>query len=369
MKKMKKQLTFLLTAALIAMFFIGCGSSTTAVSNDAVQEAEKTEDAASSGTEAGKTENGTAAGTEAGRTEASQAAGIEIGQDETAAAAGTESGQDETAAAAGTEETDTETVSAQDEKKPAAEAGFRLLGQIHTSPGGKLQYKAAYYEDNSLASVITAMAGPYSEYVVEIFDREYDEKGRWISSSEYNAYKVTGVERINLDDYKTEENKVSTEVCKYNENGFIVEHSNLDGSLIDVRTYNKQGKPVHEDDYADGFVAVKKDYIYDDQGNLVKIVSDSESYDWLEEYTPFGVTSILTLRQKKSDEGETTENMELHYDDKGLLTSGEWFENGDLESTYSYELDEYGNIIRFSIFNKDGTLRKNVENEIVPLNE
>jgi uncharacterized protein YuzE len=116
-------------------------------------------------------------------------------------------------------------------------------------------------------------------------------------------------------------------------------------------------------------VAVKKDYIYDDQGNLVKIVSDSESYDWLEEYTPFGVTSILTLRQKKSDEGETTENMELHYDDKGVLTSGEWFENGDLESTYSYELDEYGNIISFSIFNKDGTLRKDVENEIVPLDE
>ena len=342
MKKMKKQLIFLLTAALIAMFFTGCGSSTTAVSDDAVQKAEKTEDASAAGTDSGKTENSTAIGTDAGKTE--------------------------TAAAAGTEETDPETISAQDEKKPVA-AGFRLLGQTHTAPGGKLLYKAAYYEDNSLASVITAMVGPYSEYVVEIFDREYDEKGRWISSSEYNAYKVTGVERINLDDYKTEENKVSTEVCKYNENGFIVEHSNLDGSLIDVRTYNKQGKPVHEDDYADGFVAVKKDYIYDDQGNLVKIVSDSESYDWLEEYTPFGVTSILTLRQKKSDEGETTENMELHYDDKGVLTSGEWFENGDLESTYSYELDEYGNIISFSIFNKDGTLRKDVENEIVPLVE
>ena len=90
---------------------------------------------------------------------------------------------------------------------------------------------------------------------------------------------------------------------------------------------------------------------------------------YLEEYTAFGVTSIETLYPSKSGDNENNAKMELHYDDNGILTSGDYFDNGDLLFTYSFELDEYGNILRMSTFNADGSPRTTVENEIVPVNE
>ena len=61
--------------------------------------------------------------------------------------------------------------------------------------------------------------------------------------------------------------------------------------------------------------------------------------------------------------------MELHYDDDGILTDGDVFENNELSFTYSFELDENGNILRYISTDTEGNLLRNCENKIVPVYE
>lgn len=321
---MKKHLSVFLTAALITMLFTGCGNSSTAASGGAAPEA------------------GNAETTEASIQEAES----------------------------------TESASAQDEEKTAAPTGFQHLSQTSYNTEGVILSKFIYYEDKGIACMILNsetgvkdLKDVSSRYTLYINDREYDGEGKWISSTNYRVEDVTDIEGLNLDDYKTDENIFSTGVCKYEDNGFVVESSDPDGNLISKSTYNSQGQQILAEDYRDGKVNGTTESTYNEQGVLIKTVYKSDSYEYLEEYTPFGVTSVMTLFQSKSGDNEQTQKTELHYDDNGILTSGECFDNGNVISSYSYELDEYGNILRMSVFNADGSPRTTVENEIVPVYE
>ena len=332
---MKKHLSVLLTAAVITMLFTGCGGSSTAASGGAAPE------------------DGNAETTEAS-----------VQEDES------------TEKTSPQEDVSTEAVSAQAAEEPAAPTGFRQLSQTVYNTKGLILNKYTYYEDKSIACVIINtdrsvqnLEDVSSQYTIQIYDREYDGEGKWISSTNYRVEDVTDLEGLNLDDYKTEENILSTDVCKYNDNGFIVESSNPDGNLIRKSTHNSQGQEILAEDYMDGKLTGTTESTYNEQGVLVKTVYKSDSFEYLEEYTPFGVTSVETLYQSKSGDNENATKMELHYDDNGILTSGDYFDNGDLLFTYSFELDEYGNILRIATFNADGSPRTTVENEIVPVNE
>ena len=59
----------------------------------------------------------------------------------------------------------------------------------------------------------------------------------------------------------------------------------------------------------------------------------------------------------------------IGYDDRVILTSADEYDNGKLTYTLTFELDEYGNILHIFSFEKDGSLRTTVENEVVPVYE
>lgn len=339
---MKKFISVLLTAAVITMLFTGCGGSSTAASDGA-------------GSEAGKAE--------AGAQEEVSPEADTLGEVTTAATA-----QEEvTTAAAAQEKAGTEAASAQEESAEPVQC--KLLSQTHTDPNGKLVYRQVYYEDGGIASTVSTVNPDGDEYGIAIFDREYDEEGKWTGTKIYDAIGRIDAEESNLDDYKTEENLTSTEVCKYDENGFVVERSNRNGNLIEKSTYNNQGQRILSEAYSEGNLDRTVEYTYNDQGVLVKTVSKADTYEAMNEYTPFGVTSIQTSSQSKSDNGESSDAQELHYDDNGILTSSDWIMNGELFQTRTYELDEYGNILRCSVSDKDGNPGVTIQYEISPVSE
>lgn len=348
---MKKHLTIFLIAAMITMLFTGCGGSSSGASSAPAPEAGNPETAEASARE-GKNTEAVPEQEEADTVEASarEEKNTEVAPEQK------ESG------AAG--------ASAQDEEKSAAPTGFQLLSETTTDAEGHITNKYTYNEDNSLDSFIVKF--PWSdEYIVYIFDREYDEEGKWVRTKNYTVKGITDIEGINLDEYKTEEYMDSTEECKYDDNGFVVEESDLSGNLIQKTTYNSQGQQILTESYKDGEVTGTTEPTYDEQGTLVKSISKNDDAEYLLEYTPFGITKLETLYQSKSTEtGDINScTMELHYDDNGILTDGEWIENGEVTRTISFVLDEYGNILHYSYFDKDGNLVTNVENEIVPVNE
>ena len=332
---MKRHLSLLLTAAVITMLFTGCGGSSTAASGGAAPDAGNAE-----------------------TTEASV------------------QGDESSEKTSPQEAENTESASAQDEEKTAVLTGFQQLSQTRYNSEGVMLNKYTYYEDRTIACwIINADMGFQdikdvgSNYNIQIFDREYDGEGKWISSTNYWVEDVTGLEGLNLDDYKTEENIISTDVCKYDDNGFVVERSDLDGNLTKKITYNSQGQQILAEDYRDGNVTGTTESTYNEKGVLIKTVYKSDSYEYLDEYTPFGATSTETLYQSKSGDNETVQKTELHYDDNGILTSADGYDNGELTNTLTFELDEYGNILHTSFFSQDGSLRTTVENEVVPVYE
>lgn len=332
---MKKHLSVLLTAAVITMLFTGCGGSSPAASGGAAPEAGKAE-----------------------TTEAS------VQGDESAEKTSPQEAES------------TESASAQDEEKTAAPTGFQQLSQTVCNSEGVILNKYTYYEDRSFACLIMNsdlgvkdLKDVGSNYNILIYDREYDGEGKWISSTNYRVEGVTGLEGLNLDDYKTEENIISTDVCKDDDTGFVVENSDPDGNLTRKSTYNSQGQQIFAEDYRGGQVSGTTESTYNEQGVLIKTVYKNDSFEYLEEFTPFCATSIETLYQSKSGDIETIEKTELHYDNNGILTSADGYNNGELTNTLTFELDEYGNILHISSFNKDGSLNTTVENEVVPVYE
>ena len=332
---MKKHLSILLTAAVITMLFTGCGGSSTAASGGAAPETGKTETAEAS-----------------------------VQGDESAEKTSPQEAES------------TESASAQDKVKTGAPTGFQHLSQTVYNSEGVILNKYTYYEDRSFACLIMNselgvkdLKDVGSNYNIQIYDREYDGEGKWISSTNYRVEGVTDLDGLNLDDYKTEENIISTDVCKYDDKGFVVERSNPDGNLTRKSTYNSQGQLILAEDYRDGKVNGTTESTYNEQGILIKTNFKNDSFEYLEEFTPFGATSIETLYQSKSGDNETVQKTELHYDDKGILTSADGYDNGELTNTLTFELDEYGNILHISSFEKDGSLRTTVENEVVPVYE
>ncbi|MDO5133453.1 MAG: hypothetical protein Q4D81_10805 [Eubacteriales bacterium] len=337
---MKKYLTIFLTAAMITMLFTGCGgTSSAAASGSSAPEEEKTETSEAPARE----EKDTKAAPDVGETE--------------------------TAEASAQEEKGSAEASAQDEEKSAAQTGFRLLSETSTDAEGRLTSKYTYYEDNGLDSMIVYF--PWTgEYQIYLFDREYDDEGKWVCAKNYTVHGITDIEGVNLDDYKTEEYMTSTSVSKYEDNGSAVEESDLSGNLISKSTYNSQGQVILAENYKDGEKTSTTEYTYNEQGVLVKSVYDDD--ETVMEYTSFGVTKLSTSyqsKEKKTGDINYTYTIELHYDDNGILTDGEMFENGEVTETYTYVLDEYGNILNYSVFDKDGNLARTVENEIVPIYE
>ena len=244
------------TVLCLPMLFTGCGGSSTATSSDSTPEA--------------------------GNTETTEA-----------------SAQEESAAEA----------PAQDEEKPSAPTGFQHLGYTITDSKGRITYKVTYFEDyrdvSSRIMTFDADNVDVYKYNISLIDREYDEDGKWISSTLYTAQDVTDIEGINLDDFKTEENKTGTEICKYDDNGLVVEESDLAGNLIRTSTYNSLGQLIHSESLNGNKRAIES--TYDENGVLIKTVSNSESGDEsVEEYTPFGVTSIETFYHEKWSGSEYT---------------------------------------------------------------
>ena len=341
---MKKYLSVFLTVAIISILLAGCGGSSAS----------------------GSSASGSPA-PEAGKAETTQAPAQEEVNTEEASAQGSTS----TETAAAQEGISTEAASAHDQDTSSAAKGFQFLSQTINDSSGHISAKFTYYEDNSIACrIMDVIPGDdkYS-YTVNICDREYDGEGKWISSTNYRVEGVTDLEGLNLDDYKTEENIISTDVCKYDDNGFVVECSDIDGNLTRKSTYNSQGQLILAEDYRDGKVNGTTESTYNEQGILIKTNFKNDSFEYLEEFTPFGATSIETLYQSKSGDNETVQKTELHYDDKGILTSADGYDNGELTNTLTFELDEYGNILHISSFNKDGSLHTTVENEVVPVYE
>lgn len=340
---MKKYLSVFLTVAIISILLAGCGGSSASGSSAS----------GSPAPEAGKAETTQAPAQEEVNTEEASA------QDSTS-----------TETAAAQEGISTEAASAHDQDTSSAAKGFQFLSQTINDSSGHLSAKFTYYEDNSIACrIMDVIPGDdkYS-YTVNICDREYDGEGKWTGSTIYEVSNITDVEGINLDDYRKEENIVSTEVCKYDDNGFIVERNDLDGNLTNRYTYNSKGQRILSETCHEGDVVDSMESTYDEQGNLIRTVSKGLN-NVSEEYTPFGLTKLETLTERKSESDDTIDKLELKYDDKGILTGGESYRNGDLSYTQSYELDENGNIIKISTFDKDGSLITTAENEIVPVNE
>lgn len=362
---MKKYLSVFLTAAMITILLAGCGGSSASGSSESGAPAP----------EAGKVETAQAPAQEVVNPEdasAQEDISTETVSAQDSTSTETASAQDSTStdAASAQDNTSTETASAQDQDASAATKGFMRLSQTINDPSGHLNAKFTYYEDQSLASLI--MDGNPTDdnysYFVTIYDREYDEEGKWTGSTNYRVTDITDVEGINLDDYRKEENIVSTEVCKYDDNGFIVERNDLYGNLTDRYTYNSKGQRILSETFHEGDVLDSIESTYNEQGILIKNVSKGLN-DVLQEFTPFGVTTLETLAERKSESGDNTDKLELQYDDKGILTGGEWYSDGELSSSQKYELDENGNIIKISTFDKDGNLITIAENEIVPVNQ
>ena len=216
---------------MITMLFTGCGSSSSSASSGSATEVEKTE-----------------------TTEA-------LVQEEK-----------NSEAAPDMEKAGTANASVQDEEKSAVSTGFRYLSHTVYDAEGRLQIKRIFYEGFSPSCwIINTSETDADNYAINIYDREYDEEGKWIGTKIYSVNDITDIEDINLDDYKIEDNLVGTGVCKY--------------------------------------------------------------------------------------------------DDNGILTDGEKIEDGEVIETYTFWLDEYGNILRWSVFDKDGNLTKIVEKGIVPVYE
>ncbi|MDO5139278.1 MAG: hypothetical protein Q4D71_12580 [Oscillospiraceae bacterium] len=353
---MKKHFTIFLTVAMIAMLFTGCGStSSTAASSSSAPEAEKTETTEGSAQE----EKNTEAAPNVEETEAAEDSALE---------------EKNTEAASEQEEAGAAEDSKQDGANTAAQTGFRVLSLTVTDAEGRLASKTIYYENNDIASMIYKLG---DDGYIGCVDREYDEEGKWIGAKTYSTQGITDIEGINLDDYRTEEYMTSTGVCKYDDNGFVVESSDLNGNLVLKTTYNSQGQAILAENYKDGEITSTSEFIYNEQGIPVKRVNKDEYFERLTEYTPFGVTFIETSYQDKRIETgdiERTRTMELHYDDNGILTDGEIIEksgNGEIinTSTCTFVLDEYGNILNYSVFDKDGNFVAKYEIEIVPIYE
>ena len=341
---MKKFISVLLTAAVITMLFTGCGGSSTAASDGA-------------GSEAGKAE--------AGAQEEVSPEADTLGEVTTAATA-----QEEVTTAAttpkekaGIQKLLLRRKSLQNRYSVSCSARLTPIQTENSFIGGSIMRMSG------IASTVSTVNPDGDEYGIAIFDREYDEEGKWTGTKTYGAIGRIDAEESNLDDYKTEENLTSTEVCKYDENGFVVERSNRNGNLIEKSTYNNQGQRILSEAYSEGNLDRTVEYTYNDQGVLVKTVSKADTYEAMNEYTPFGVTSIQTSSQSKSDNGESSDAQELHYDDNGILTSSDWIMNGELFQTRTYELDEYGNILRCSVSDKDGNPGVTIQYEISPVSE
>ena len=336
---MKKHLSIFLAGTVVALLFTGCGGSSPATSGTPAQETGKTETTAISAQEEAATE-------------------LISGQDEVSTEAVPEQ-----------EETGKETAGSQDKDQPAAQTSLRLASITRTDQNGRLSNKETYYEDGTRASWI--ISGTDGTYTIEFHDREYDEEGKWVGGKAYivNSVEAANVEDIDLNAYRTKENLTLTKTCKYNDNGFVVESftpGSEDGEPLITETYDSQGRIISEQSGEDNI----GEYTYNEQGVLVKTVGKTRDTETLIEYTPFGVTSIMTLYQSKdSDGGMSSVKMELHYDDKGILTGGDSIQDGETTGTATFELDEQGNILRSSYFDKDGNLTGTAEYGLVPADE
>ena len=297
---MKKHLSIVLTVAMITILFTGCSGSVLAVApSSSAPKAKKTETTEVSAQEEKKTE-----------------------------------------AALNMEEVEVAEVSVQDEEKSAAPIGFQFLGRSIYDAEGRLIDKRTFYEGSSLACWIFKKSAVDTDgYCLYIFDREYDEEGKWIGTKNYFVQDITNIESINLDDYRIEENMVGTGVCKNDDNGVVVEESDLNGNLLQRSTYNCQGQLIRIEKENNGKVTYNSENTYNEQGVLVESFIKENKRELRYEYTPFGVTPVETLVQIQATETgdiEYSHMVELHYNDNGILTGGEKIENGEVTETYTF---------------------------------
>lgn len=308
---MKKHLSLIIISAMIASLLYGCGGGSSA---------------------------GTANDAPAAETAETQQASEE---QETAAAA------EETAPAETEEETGTPT-------------GYKYMGYTIYNSDGSIRTKVVtdMYGDALVYIYAFAEGGTYT---VRLTDKETDGDGKWTGSTIYSVSDVKDPDLDDLDVYKTEDNIEGTERCTYNEDGLVVERYDSSGNVTVVNTYNNQNQLLLSQSFNQGEESNRVEYTYDEHGFMSREIvghSDSEEKTYTD-YIPIGAVPFMVRTGVEGAE-HADEETELHYDKNGTLTGAtnyQYYGQGTEPSytiEYTFELDEYGNLIRDTAKTEDG---------------
>lgn len=242
-----------------------------------------------------------------------------------------------------------------------APTGFKAVGYTSYRSDGSLRIKCV--NDPLYGDYLVFIQYYPSEgcYTVNLVEKEIDGDGKWSGSTIYSVSDVKEVDPDNLDVYKTEENITGTDRCTYSDEGLVVERYDSSGNVTVVNTYNNQNQLLLSQSFNQGEESNRVEYTYDEHGFMSRTIvghSDSEEKIYTD-YIPIGAVSFMVRTGFEGAE-HADEETELHYDENGTLTGAtnyQYYGQGTEPSytiEYTFELDEYGNLIRDTAKTEDG---------------
>lgn len=350
---MKKRLSLILIAVMTAMLLYGCGGASTGTANNKSKETASTETAQT------PVQEETSEATAPSQEETSEANAPAQGETSEAPV------QEETDDTAAPAQEETTAAPAEAEETSGTPTGFKVMSMTSTGRSGARVDIVKYDQDGDVISII-ANDDENKAYYVQLIEKIYDEDGKWVSSTIYEANQETAIDPENTDIFKTEEKITATETCFYEDDGLVVEKSDSSGTVIQKDTYNEKHQKVLSQGEINTEVPTTAEFKYDEQGILIEEKIESGGSVQIVKYTPIGVTNYQTSIIVGY---ETISEKELKYDENGVpvgaisanARTGESFD-------ISFELDEYGNLTGTST--KDGdTVISSTEYEIVSVNE
>lgn len=234
---------------------------------------------------------------------------------------------------------------------------FALFRQTTTDEEGNIITQTTYDKaGDTICTKIQYLVGEVKSYYYMLTDKKYDDKGIWTGSTVY-FFGADDLELQQLESYKTEANITAYESCTYNEDGYIVERTNADGSPNSKYTYNSDGQRIRESFYlsdVDDWRIIEKKY--NEQGVHIASLCETPNYELKVENTAIGKIPLQTLYATGADL-DHSDTMELTYDDKGVPVKGVATSASGKKTEYSFEVDEYGNLISSTSKDSDGNVR------------
>lgn len=194
----------------------------------------------------------------------------------------------------------------------------------------------------------------YTQYEMPQWS-EYDAKTRTVTHSYKNRYEIDDTFIYTLDKagrvITTEKPHLefdSYATFKYDKNGNLLTTTCEDarGLVVETFTYDSKGRALTSVSTEDDKLVSKMTYTYDSKGHLTGLVTESsDGYKTTSTYTYDSKGKLLS---KISENDNHTYKYVLYYDKNSLKTKMESFTDSRKDTTYEYEYNKRGDLLKES---------------------